>query len=239
MTHPGPVFRCLHGASASTVDKVRQSLLASGNAFDYGGARGAVYPKRGARIGVRDVQKVAIIGSGPAGLSAAARAAALGLQPRAARKDRPPVGHDLQIPEGQARDGDTNPIWCCGGGGGGGVQRRRFRSGQARNDPGIWDEQIAGHKVNVKYHRRSQGDPAATGDAIPGSVQQIVMRARDGTKDGSRTSSATPRLMPSKLTNGEVVMAENVILAIGNAGQSQPDALPPCADLPHVAISAR
>ena len=167
--------------------------------------------------------KVAIIGSGPAGLSAAARAAALGLSHVLLEKTdhlsdtifKYQKGkHVMATPSNLVLRSDVD-----------------FEAGKRETILGVWDDQIAGHKVNVKYHAEAKAI-RGTGDAIPGSVQHIVMRARDGTKTVKEIQRHAPPYA-IELTNGEVVMAENVILAIGTQGN--PNRMRcPGADLPHV-----
>ena len=71
-----------------------------------------------------------------------------------------------------------------------------------------------------------------TGPAIEGSVQKIVTRARDGTSTTTEVQRHAPPYAIT-LTNGEVVMAETVVLAIGTQGN--PNLMRcPGGDLPHV-----
>ncbi|MFN9633897.1 MAG: NAD(P)-binding protein, partial [Erythrobacteraceae bacterium] len=87
--------------------------------------------------------KVAIIGSGPAGLSAAARAAALGLSHVLLEKTdhlsdtiyKYQKGkHVMATPSNLVLRSDID-----------------FEAGKREVILGTWDEQIEGHKVNVKY----------------------------------------------------------------------------------------
>ncbi|MBA4007764.1 MAG: oxidoreductase [Erythrobacter sp.] len=170
-----------------------------------------------------DIFKVAIIGSGPAGLSAAARAAALGLSHVLLEKTdhlsdtiyKYQKGkHVMATPSNLVLRSDID-----------------FEAGKRETILGIWDEQIGGHKVNVKYHAEAKAI-RGTGEAIAGSVQQIVTRARDGTKNVTELQRHAPPYA-IELTSGEVVMAENVVLAIGTQGN--PNLMRcPGADLPHV-----
>ena len=167
--------------------------------------------------------KVAIIGSGPAGLSAAARAAALGMSHVLLEKTdhlsdtiyKYQKGkHVMATPSNLVLRSDID-----------------FEAGKRETILGIWDEQIAGHKVNVKYHAEAKAI-RGIGDAIPGSVQQIVTRGRDGSSSVKEIQRHAPPYA-IELTNGETVMAENVILAIGTQGN--PNRMRcPGADLPHV-----
>jgi thioredoxin reductase len=172
---------------------------------------------------VSGIFKVAIIGSGPAGLSAAARAAALGLDHVLLEKTdhlsdtiyKYQKGkHVMATPSNLVLRSDID-----------------FEAGKREAILGLWDEQISGHKVNVKYHAEAKAI-RGSGDPIPGSVQQIVTRGRDGTKSVKELQRhAGPYAIA--LTNGEVVMAENVVLAIGTQGN--PNLMRcPGADLPHV-----
>jgi len=172
---------------------------------------------------VGEIFKVAIIGSGPAGLSAAARAAALGLSHVLLEKTdhlsdtiyKYQKGkHVMATPSNLVLRSDID-----------------FEAGKREAILGIWDDQIAGHKVNVKYHAEAKAI-RGTGAAIAGSVQQIVTRARDGTKNVTEIQRHAPPYA-IELTSGETVMAENVVLAIGTQGN--PNLMRcPGADQPHV-----
>lgn len=170
-----------------------------------------------------ETYRVAIIGSGPAGLSAAARAAALGLSHVLLEKTdhlsdtifKYQKGkHVMATPSNLVLRSDCD-----------------FEAGKRETILGKWDEQTAGYKVNVKYHAEAKAI-RGTGPAIPGSVHTIVMRGRDG----SKTTKEIQRHQPPyeiELTSGEKVMAENVVLAIGTQGN--PNRMRcPGADLPHV-----
>ena len=124
--------------------------------------------------------QVAIVGSGPAGLSAAARAAMLGMSHVLLEKTdhlsdtiyKYQKGkHVMATPSNLVLRSDVD-----------------FDAGKREVILGLWDEQIAGHKVNVKYHAE---------------VAKI-----EGEK-GAFTIT---------LRNGEVVQAAAVVLAIGTQG---------------------
>ena len=124
--------------------------------------------------------KVAIVGSGPAGLSAAARAAALGMSHVLLEKTdhlsdtifKYQKGkHVMATPSNLVLRSDID-----------------FEAGKRETILGIWDEQIAGHKVNVKLHAE---------------VAKI---------EGEKGAFSI------HLRNGEVVEAEAVVLAIGTQG---------------------
>ena len=80
-----------------------------------GRGRALLPPERGGNrlpgscVRVSAAYKIAIVGSGPAGLSAAGPRGAARPVARPAREDRPSLRHDLQISEGQARHGDAEP----------------------------------------------------------------------------------------------------------------------------------
>ncbi|MEQ5787373.1 cyclic nucleotide-binding domain-containing protein [Erythrobacter sp. NFXS35] len=127
-----------------------------------------------------DIYAVAIVGSGPAGLSAAARAAALGMSHVLLEKTdhlsdtiyKYQKGkHVMATPSNLVLRSDVD-----------------FEAGKRETILGIWDEQIAGHKVNVKYHAE---------------VAKI---------EGAKGAFSI------HLRNGEVVEAAAVVLAIGTQG---------------------
>lgn len=127
-----------------------------------------------------DIFTVAIVGSGPAGLSAAARAAAIGMSHVLLEKTdhlsdtifKYQKGkHVMATPANLVLRSDAN-----------------FEAGKREAILGIWDEQIAGHKVNVKYHAE---------------VAKI---------DGAKGAFCIT------LRSGEMVQAAAVVLAIGTQG---------------------
>jgi CRP-like cAMP-binding protein/Fe-S-cluster-containing hydrogenase component 2/thioredoxin reductase len=108
---------------------------------------------------------------------------------------------------------------------------QEFDAGKKEDILDKWNRRTAELGVNVKYNAEVKSIKG-TGEAIPGSVQKIVTRARDG----SSTTTELQRFAPPyaiELTNGETVMAENVVLAIGTQGN--PNLMRcPGGDLPHV-----
>ncbi len=124
--------------------------------------------------------KIAIVGSGPAGLSAGGRAAQLGLSHILLEKTdhlsdtiyKYQKGkHVMATPSQLVLRSDMN-----------------FEAGKREKVLGTWDEQAAGHKVNVKMNAEVK--------AITGEKGDFTLT----------------------LTNGETVAAENVILSIGTQG---------------------
>ncbi|MES2700790.1 MAG: NAD(P)-binding domain-containing protein, partial [Pseudomonadota bacterium] len=167
--------------------------------------------------------QVAIVGSGPAGLSAAAHAAELGMSHVLIEKTdhlsdtiyKYQKGkHVMATPSNLVLRSDLD-----------------FDAGKREAILGTWDDQLAAHKVAVKYQAEVKAI-RGTGEPIPGSVQQIVTRARDGTKSVKEIQRHAPPYA-IELSNGETVIADNVILAIGTQGN--PNLMRcPGADLPHV-----
>ena len=127
-----------------------------------------------------DLYKVAIVGSGPAGMSAAGRAAALGMSHVLLEKTdhlsdtifKYQKGkHVMATPSNLVLRSDMD-----------------FDAGKRETILGIWDDQTAGLKVNVKYHAEVAG--------VEGEKGNFTLR----------------------LKNGETVRAEAIILAIGTQG---------------------
>ncbi|MCW1382162.1 cyclic nucleotide-binding domain-containing protein [Novosphingobium sp. KCTC 2891] len=169
------------------------------------------------------VYKVAIVGSGPAGMSAASRAAGLGLDHVLLEKTDHLSDTIFKYQKGKHVMATPSQL----------VLRsdQEFDAGKKEDILGKWNARTAELGVNVRYNADVKAI-RGTGPAIPGSVQKIVTRARDG----STTTTEIQRHAPPyaiELTNGETIIAESVILAIGTQGN--PNLMRcPGADLPHV-----
>jgi CRP-like cAMP-binding protein/Fe-S-cluster-containing hydrogenase component 2/thioredoxin reductase len=139
--------------------------------------------------------RIAVVGSGPAGLSAAGRAAQLGLSHVLLEKTDHLSDTIYKYQKGKHVMATPNQL----------VLRSDldFEAGKREKILGTWDQQAADRQINVK---------------LKAEVKSIV-----GTK-GDYTLT---------LTNGETIIAENVILAIGTQGN--PNKMrAPGADLPHI-----
>lgn len=142
-----------------------------------------------------DRVRIAIVGSGPAGLSAAARAAQLGLSHVLLEKTdhlsdtiyKYQKGkHVMATPSALVLRSDLD-----------------FDAGKREVVLGTWDDQTAKHKVNVRY--------------------KSEVKAIEGEAGAFRLT----------LTDGAVIEAETVVLAIGTQGN--PNLVRcPGANLPHV-----
>ena len=167
--------------------------------------------------------RIAIVGSGPAGLSAAAHAAQLGLSHVLLEK----TGHlsDTIYKYQKGKHVMATPSQL--------ILRAdlAFEAGKREAVLGVWDSMAAATGVNVRYGAEVRSI-AGTGEAIAGSVQTMVTRKRDGTSETSALQRMAP---PYRLTlgNGDVVLADTVILAIGTQGN--PNLMGcPGGDLGHV-----
>jgi len=108
---------------------------------------------------------------------------------------------------------------------------QEFDAGKREEILDKWNTRTADLKVNVKYNAEVKAI-RGTGAEIPGSVQKIVTRKRDGTSDTRELQRHAPPYELT-LTNGETILAEAVILAIGTQGN--PNLVrSPGGDLPHV-----
>ncbi|WP_408586317.1 cyclic nucleotide-binding domain-containing protein [Novosphingobium sp.] len=169
------------------------------------------------------VYKVAIVGSGPAGMSAASRAAQLGLDHVLLEKTDHLSDTIFKYQKGKHVMATPSQLILR--------SDQEFDAGKREDILDKWNARTADLGVNVKYNADVKAI-RGTGPAIAGSVQKIVSRARDG----STTTTEIQRHAPPyaiELTNGETVMAETVVLAIGTQGN--PNLMRcPGFDLPHV-----
>jgi CRP-like cAMP-binding protein/Fe-S-cluster-containing hydrogenase component 2/thioredoxin reductase len=166
---------------------------------------------------------IAIVGSGPAGLSAASRAAKLGLSHILLEKTDHLSDTIYKYQKGKHVMATPSQL----------VLRAEldFAAGKREAILDTWDVQTAANGVGVRK-RAEVVAIEGTGEAIPGSVQQIVTRGRDGS---SRTTELQRRAPPYrlKLSDQTEIMADAVILAIGTQGN--PNLMRcPGGDLPHV-----
>jgi thioredoxin reductase len=165
--------------------------------------------------------KVAIVGSGPAGLSAAARAAQLGLSHVLLEKTDHLSDTIFKYQKGKHVMATPSQL----------VLRSDldFDAGKREAILGLWNEQTAARQVTVKYHAEAKAI-VGTGDVV--SVMEIATRNRDGTTSTKQIERRAPPYLIT-LTNGETLLADAVVLAIGTQGN--PNLLRcPGADLPHV-----
>ena len=167
--------------------------------------------------------KVAIVGSGPAGLSAAARAAQLGLSHVLIEKTdhlsdtiyKYQKGkHVMATPAQLVLRADLD-----------------FEAGKREKILGIWDEQTLANKVKV-HHNAEVKAIVGIGEPIAGSMMKIAVRNRDGSSSTKEFQRNAP---PYRLTlsDGSEIIADTVILAIGTQGN--PNLMRcPGFDLPHI-----
>ncbi len=170
-----------------------------------------------------EIYKVAIIGSGPAGMSAASHAAKLGLNHVLLEKTDHLSDTIYKYQKGKHVMATPNQLILR--------SDQEFDAGKREDILGRWNDRTKELAVNVKFNAEVKSIKG-TGAAIEGSIQKMVARARDGTS----TTTELQRMAPPyelTLTNGEKVIAENVILAIGTQGN--PNLMRcPGGDLPHV-----
>jgi CRP-like cAMP-binding protein/Fe-S-cluster-containing hydrogenase component 2/thioredoxin reductase len=174
---------------------------------------------------VSERYKIAIVGSGPAGLSAAAHAAKLGLSHVLLEKTGHLSDTIYKYQKGKHVMATPSQLVLRAGGG------LQFEAGKRETILGIWDEMTAAAKVNVRLNAEIKAI-SGTGAPIPGSIQKLNVRNPDGsmgTRDLQRLSPPYKLVM----TSGEEIIADTVILAIGTQGN--PNMLTcPGADLPHI-----
>lgn len=167
--------------------------------------------------------RIAVVGSGPAGLSAAARAAQLGLSHILLEKTDHLSDTIYKYQKGKHVMATPSQL----------VLRSDldFEAGKREVVLGTWDEQTAGHKVGVRLKAEIKSI-VGTGEPIPGSVQKLVTRKRDGTSEVKEVQRHAPPYRLT-LTDGTEVLADAVVLAIGTQGN--PNRMDcPGGNLPHV-----
>lgn len=167
--------------------------------------------------------RIAIVGSGPAGLSAAAHAARLGLAHVLLEKTDHLSDTIYKYQKGKHVMATPSQL----------VLRSPldFEAGKREVVLGTWNEQTAAAGVNVKYMAEVKSI-AGTGAAIAGSVMKIVTRKRDGSSETRELQRHAPPYRLT-LTNGEEIIADTVILAIGTQGNPNLMACPG-GNLPHI-----
>ncbi|AYJ87457.1 4Fe-4S dicluster domain-containing protein [Sphingomonas paeninsulae] len=170
-----------------------------------------------------DIFRIAIVGSGPAGLSAASRAAQLGLSHILLEKTSHLSDTIYKYQKGKHVMATPSQL----------VLRSDldFAAGKRELVLDTWDVQTEKNGVTVRKEaevKKIEG----TGDPIAGSIQKIVVRARDGTSETREIQRYAP---PYRLTlsDGSEVMADSVILAIGTQGNPNLMRVPG-GDLSHV-----
>ena len=167
--------------------------------------------------------RIAIVGSGPGGLSAATHAARLGISHVLLEKTDHLSDTIYKYQKGKHVMATPSLL----------ILRSPLDFGAGKREVvlGTWNEQTSAASVNVK-RKAEVKSIVGTGDPIPGSVMQIVTRSRDGS---TQTRELQRRAPPYRLTltNGEEIMADTVIMAIGTQGNPN---LMSCAggNSPHV-----
>lgn len=177
----------------------------------------------GGGTNLSEAYRIAIVGSGPAGLSAAARAAQLGLTHVLIEKTDHLSDTIFKYQKGKHIMATPNQL----------VLRSDvdFEAGKREAILGIWDEQAAAAKVNVRYNAEVTAIEGL-GDPIPGSVMHIATRNRDGSTSTRELQRNAPPYRLS-LSDGSTLVADAVVLAIGTQGN--PNLLRcPGGDLPHI-----
>ncbi len=157
-----------------------------------------------------EVFRIAIIGSGPAGLSAAAHAARLGLSHVLLEKTGHLSDTIYKYQKGKHVMATPSQLVLRAGGG------LPFDAGKRETILGNWSEAAAALGVNVRHDAEVRAI-SGTGAPIAGSVQKIVTRKRDGSSETKELQRHAPpyRL---QLADGTEILAETVILAIGTQG---------------------
>ncbi|MCW6533281.1 cyclic nucleotide-binding domain-containing protein [Sphingomonas lycopersici] len=152
--------------------------------------------------------RIAIVGSGPAGLSAAARAAQLGLSHLLLEKTDHLSDTIYKYQKGKHVMATPSQL----------VLRSDmdFAAGKREAILGRWNDQAAERGIDVAYNAEVKAI-GGTGEAIPGSIHKIVERKRDGTSETREIQRHAPPYRLT-LTDGREIVADAVILAIGTQG---------------------
>ncbi|PZN97580.1 MAG: oxidoreductase [Alphaproteobacteria bacterium] len=167
--------------------------------------------------------RIAIVGSGPAGLSAAAHAAKLGLSHVLLEKTDHLSDTIHKYQKGKHVMATPSQL----------VLRAdlEFEAGKRETVLGRWGSMAAAAGIAVRHHAEVRSI-TGTGDPIPGSVQAIISRKRDGSSETRELQRLAP---PYRITlaDGDSIIADTVVLAIGTQGN--PNLMTcPGGDLPHV-----
>ncbi len=167
--------------------------------------------------------RIAVIGSGPSGLSAAAHAARLGLTHILLEKTDHFSDTIFKYQKGKHVMATPSQL----------VLRADldFEAGKRETVLGTWGKMATDAGVNVRYNAEVKAI-VGTGDAIPGSVQKIITRKRDGTSETQELQRHAPPYRIT-LTDGSELIADTVIFAIGTQGNPNRMACPG-GDLAHV-----
>jgi len=185
--------------------------------------RASPHCRDGGSTPVSEIFKVAIVGSGPAGMSAASHAAQLGLNHVLLEKTDHLSDTIYKYQKGKHVMATPSQLILR--------SDQEFDAGKREDILGKWNDRTAELKVNVKFNAEVKSI-RGTGAPIPGSIQKMVARARDGTTTTTELQRHAPPY-EIVLTNGETLMAENVVLAIGTQGN--PNLMRcPGGNLPHV-----
>ncbi|WP_338467185.1 cyclic nucleotide-binding domain-containing protein [Novosphingobium sp. ZN18A2] len=172
-----------------------------------------------------EIYKVAIIGSGPAGMSAASQAAVRGMSHVLLEKTDHLSDTIFKYQKGKHVMATPNQLILRAGG------EQAFDAGKREEILDKWNSRTSELGVNVKYNAEVKAI-RGTGPEIAGSVQKIVIRRR-GKPDEVKEVQRHEPPYELTLTNGETIVAENVILAIGTQGN--PNLVrAPGGDLAHV-----
>lgn len=167
--------------------------------------------------------RIAIIGSGPAGLSAASRAARLGIPHVLLEKTDHLSDTIFKYQKGKHVMATPSQLILR--------SDQEFAAGKREAILESWEDRVRELGINVRYNAEVKAI-RGTGEAIPGSIQKIVVRRR-GQPDEVKELQRHAPPYELELASGEKIVAENVILAIGTQGN--PNLLRnPGAALPHV-----